>query len=133
MVAPPLRGMPVRFPRLAVLALSLSMPLAACSSGDLDYLTSFGSAPDDEEMVAEAPAPETAGQPAASSAPRQVATGQPGSPSAPAMNPWCSQVMTADVTMAQRNGLDQATQQRMAVTSYRQCLAIFTDANTSAN
>jgi hypothetical protein len=36
--------------------------------------------------------------------------------------------MSADVAMAQRNGLDQATQQRMAVTSYRQCLAIFAGA-----
>src|SRR5688572_23126232 len=96
----------------------------------MDYLTSFGSAPsDDEEVVAEAPqtASEASNQ-AASSAPRQVATAQPGTPSAPAMDPWCSQVMSADVAMAQRNGLDQATQQRMAVTSYRQCLAIFAGA-----
>lgn len=118
----------MRFPKLAALALAVS--LASCSS-EWDYLTSFGSPPsDDEEMVAEAPAPQPANQPA-SSTPRQVAAAQPGAPAqagAPAMDPWCSQVMTADVANAQRNGLDQATQQRMAVTSYRQCLAIFAGA-----
>jgi len=118
-----IEGLAVRFPTFAVLALAVSLPLAACSSGDLDYLTSFGSAPsEDEEVVAEVPA-------AASSAPRQVAEAQPATTAAqttaPAMDPWCSRVMSADVAMAQRNGLDQATQQRMAVTSYRQCLAIF--------
>lgn len=117
----------MRIPKLTVLALAVSLPLAACSS-EWDYLTSFGgsSNKDDEEMVAEAPAPQTAQT--TSSAPRQVASAQPGAPAqagAPAMDPWCSQVMTADVAMAQRNGLDQATQQRMAVASYRQCLAIF--------
>lgn len=116
--------MPVRFPRLAVLALAVSLPLGACSS-EWDYLTSFGSpASDDEDVVAEAPpAPSQA-----ASAPRQVASAAAPAapaPAAPAMDPWCSQVMTADVAMAQRNGLDQATQQRMAVASYRQCLAIF--------
>lgn len=122
----------MRFPKLAVLALAVS--LASCSS-EWDYLTSFGSPPDDdEEVVAEAPAPQNANQ-AASSTPRQVASAQPATPSAPAqgtapvMDPWCSSVMTADVAMAQRNGLDQATQQRMAVSSYRQCLAIFAGAN----
>lgn len=111
--------------KLAVLALAVSLPLAACSTGDLDYLTSFGSTPsDDEEVVAEAPAP-----PPASISPRQVASAQPATPgaqaTAPAMDPWCSKVMTSDVAMAQRNGMDQATQQRMAVASYRQCLTIF--------
>jgi hypothetical protein len=125
----------VRFPIFAVLTLAVSLPLAACSSGDLDYLTSFGSArSDDEEVVAEVPPPpsETLSQTAA---PRQVAAAQPGTPSAqpPAMDPWCSQVMSADVAMAQRNGLDQATQQRMAVTSYRQCLAIFAGAAPTPN
>lgn len=121
----------MRFPRLAVLALAVS--LASCSS-EWDYLTSFGSPPsDDEEVIAEAPAPQTA-QP--SSAPRQVASAQAATPSAPAqtapaMDPWCSQVMTADVAMAQRNGLDQATQQRMAVASYRQCLAVFAGATAN--
>lgn len=111
----------MRFPRLAVLALAVSLPLGACSSGDLDYLTSFGSTPnDDEEAIAEA-APSQASAP-----PQQVASAPPAAPAgAPAMDPWCSQVMTADVAMAQRNGLDQATQQRMAVASYRQCLVIF--------
>jgi 3-oxoacyl-ACP reductase-like protein len=111
--------------------LAVSLPLAACSSGDWDYLTSFGSTPDDEEVVAEAPqTPTQSARQTASSAPRQVASGPAAAPGqAPAMDPWCSQVMTADVAMAQRNGLDQATQQRMAVTSYRQCLAIFTNAN----
>jgi hypothetical protein len=116
-----IEGLAVRFPTFAVLALAVSLPLAACSSGDLDYLTSFGSAPnEDEEVVAEAPA-------TASSAPQQVAAAQPATTAAqaPAMDPWCSRVMSADVAMAQRNGLDQATQQRMAVTSYRQCLTIF--------
>lgn len=128
----------MRFPKLAVLTLAVSLPLTACSS-EWDYLTSFGSPPaDDEEVVAEAPAPQTATQTAtqaASSAPRQVASAQPGTPpvqaAAPAMDPWCSQVMTSDVAMAQRNGMDQATQQRMAVASYRQCLAIFTGATTN--
>ena len=122
----------MRVPIFVVLALAVSLPLAACSSGDLDYLTCFGSAPsDDEDVVAEAP--QAASQPA--SAPRQVASGQPATASAqtPAMDPWCSQVMSADVAMAQRNGLDQATQQRMAVTSYRQCLAIFAGATPTAN
>ena len=114
----------MRFPRLAVLALAVSLPLGACSSGDLDYLTSFGSTPnDDEEVIAEAAPSQPASQTAT---PRQVASAPPAAPAgAPAMDPWCSQVMTADVAMAQRNGLDQATQQRMAVTSYRQCLTIF--------
>ncbi len=49
------------------------------------------------------------------------------------MDPWCSQVMSADVAMAQRNKLNQATQQRMAVTSYRQCLAIFAGAAPTPN
>jgi hypothetical protein len=125
----------VRFPIFAVLALAVSLPLAACSSGDLDYLTSFGSAPrDDEEVVAEAPQPPSE-TPSQTAAPRQVAAALPGTPSAqaPAMDPWCSQVMSADVAMAQRNGLDQATQQRMAVTSYRQCLAIFAGATPTPN
>lgn len=118
----------MRFPKLAVLALAVS--LASCSS-EWDYLTSFGNPPsDDEEVVAEAPAPQVPSQP--SSAPRQVAQAAapsaPAQATAPAMDPWCSQVMTADVAMAQRNGLDQATQQRMAVSSYRQCLAIFAGA-----
>ncbi len=39
-----IEGMVVRFPIFAVLALAVSLPLAASSSGDLDYLTSFGSA-----------------------------------------------------------------------------------------
>lgn len=118
----------MRFPTLAVLALAVSLPLTACSS-EWDYLTSFGSpSRDDEEVVAEAPA----AQPA--SAPRQVASAAPASApaqAAPAMDPWCSQVMTADVAMAQRNGLDQATQQRMAIASYRQCLAIFAGAGSN--
>lgn len=106
--------------KLAVFALAICLPLAACSSGDLDYLTSFGGSSSDDEQVV-APAPQTA-------ASRQVASAQPApAQAAPAMNPWCSQVMTADVAMAQRNGMDQATQQRMAVASYRQCLAIFGD------
>lgn len=114
----------MRFPKFAVLALAVS--LASCSS-EWDYLSSFGAAPsDDEEVVAEVPANQTPNQ-AAGSAPRQVASAQaaPAQATAPAMDPWCSQVMAADVAMAQRNGLDQATQQRMAVASYRQCLAIF--------
>ena len=125
----------MRFPIFAVLALAVSLPLAACSSGDLDYLTSFGSAPsDDEEVVAEAPQPPSE-TPSQTAAPRQVAAAQPGTASAqaPGMDPWCSQVMSADVAMAQRNGLDQATQQRMAVTSYRQCLAIFAGAAPTPN
>lgn len=116
----------MRIPKLSVLALAVSLPLAACSS-EWDYLSSFGGSSnnDDEEVVAEAPAAPT---PTTGSAPRQVASAQPAAPAqagAPAMDPWCSQVMTADVAMAQRNGLDQATQQRMAVASYRQCLTIF--------
>lgn len=121
----------MRIPKLAVLALAFSLPLSACSSGDWDNLTSFGGASnDDEEVVAEAPAAPSQ----AVSAPRQVAsTAAPSAPAqaAPAMDPWCSQVMTADVAMAQRNGLDQATQQRMAVASYRQCLAIFPSATAN--
>lgn len=125
----------MRFPKLAVLALAVSLPLAACSTSDLDYLTSFGGTPsDDEEIVAEAPEPQTATQ-AAIAASRQVASAQPATPSvqatAPAMDPWCSQVMTSDVAMAQRSGMDQATQQRMAVSSYRQCLAIFAGATAN--
>lgn len=114
----------VRFPKLTVIALAVSLPLAACSSGDWKNLTSFGETSNDDEEAA----PQTA-----SAAPRPVAQAVPQalpqSGAQPATDPWCTQVMGSDVAQAQRSGLDQATQQRMAVTSYRQCLAFFAGAN----
>ena len=82
--------------------------LAGCTDADWDNLTSFG--PRDQAQVAQAAAPVPATA-AASAAP-------------PAGNAFCLGVARQDATT---NGFDQATQQRVAVRSYQQCVELFGD------
>jgi hypothetical protein len=92
---------------MRVLTLLLVLPLlAACSADDWNYLTSFGASKPAEAEVAAAPATVPA-----ASAP-------------PAANAFCVGVAKQDATS---NGFDTATQQRVAVNSYRQCVAVFGD------
>ena len=90
---------------MRALALLLLLPLlAACSAGDWDYLTSFGNA---KRAQALAPAPAAIARAA---------------PAQPAPNAFCVAVAKQDAT---GNGFDTATQQRVAVSSYQQCVGVF--------
>jgi hypothetical protein len=90
-------------------AASIVFCLSACSS--LDGLLTFARSPaaDPEPTVAVAPQPVP-----------QVAAAD----AATAQNAWCVAAATADVTRAASDGFDTATQQRMATTTYQQCVAM---------
>jgi pyruvate/2-oxoglutarate dehydrogenase complex dihydrolipoamide acyltransferase (E2) component len=95
------------------LAFLLFLPLlTGCSGSTWDYLTSFGSDADDTPEVAAAAAPDQASAPA----PAAPAAAQ-GAP-----NAFCMAVARQDAT---ENGFDTATQQRVLVRNYRQCVATF--------
>jgi len=88
-------------------ALLLLLPfLAGCTDADWNHLMSFGGSRDREEVTQAA---------ATAPAPAPVAA-------APASNAFCTNVAQQDAT---GNGYDQATQQRVALQSYQQCVAIF--------
>jgi hypothetical protein len=106
---------------MRALPLILLLPfLAGCSGGAWDYLTHFGNDP--AEATASS-APEARQQPAprpqqtASAAP---AGAQPASAAPP--DPFCLAVARQDAT---ENGFDTATENRVAVHSYQQCIQVF--------
>ena len=90
--------------RVCVILLILPF-LAACSGLDWDHLTSFGTS---ERAQAAAPAP--------------VSVARAAAPAQPAPNAFCMAVAKQDAT---GNGFDTATQQRVAVSSYQQCVGVF--------
>ncbi len=90
---------------MRVSALALLVPLlAACGPVDWQHLTSFGNSPRPE-----------ANTPATASAPQSA-------PAAPAPDPFCLAVARQDATT---QGFDQATQGRVALRSYQQCVGLF--------
>jgi hypothetical protein len=92
---------------MRVLALLLLPLLAGCTDADWSHLMSFGGSRDRQEVTraaAAAPAP------------------APAAAAAPASNTFCMGVAQQDAT---GNGFDQTTQQRVALRSYQQCVAIF--------
>ncbi len=91
--------------RIPVLLLVLPL-LAGCSDADWNHLMSFGGSRDRRDVT----------QAAAPAAPVPVAA------AAPASNAFCMGVANQDATS---NGYDPATQGRVALQSYRQCVAIF--------
>jgi hypothetical protein len=91
--------------RIPILLFVLPL-LAGCSDADWSHLMSFDGSRDRQE-VSEAAAP---------TAPAPVAA------AAPASNAFCMGVAQQDATS---NGYDPATQSRVALQSYRQCVAIF--------
>jgi hypothetical protein len=106
-------------PLLLVVPLALPL-LAGCSHDTWDYLTSFGASEDAETTASAAPAAQTAvsaGTPATPPGAQTAQTAQAGAPS-----PFCLAVAKQD---AMENGFDTATQGRVAVQSYRQCVATF--------
>jgi hypothetical protein len=88
--------------RVPVLLLLLPL-LAGCTDADWDNLISFGGHDAATQVATAAPA---------------VAT----PPAPPASNAFCMDVARKDATT---NDFDEATQQRVAVRSYQQCVAIF--------
>jgi hypothetical protein len=97
------KDFPMRVP-LLLIALPL---LAGCTDADWNRLMSFGGGSDNPaasaQMARAAPAP----------APAQAAA---------APDPFCLGVAKQDATT---NGFDQATQGRVAIRSYQQCVGIF--------
>jgi hypothetical protein len=90
---------------MRVCAILLVLPfLAACSGVNWDSLTSFGTS---ERPQAAAPAPVSVARAAAAQ---------------PAPNAFCMAVARQDAT---GNGFDTATQQRVAISSYQQCVGVF--------
>lgn len=103
---------------MRIFAVLLLVPLlGGCARGDWEYLTSFG-AP--RKAVAPAPAaPVTATR----AAPTTVARAAPvQAASAPAPDPFCMAVAKQD---AMENGFDPATQGKVALRSYQQCVQVF--------
>jgi hypothetical protein len=91
--------------RAAVLLLFLPL-LAGCTDADWDHLMSFASQDRSEVTQAAVTTPAAAPPPAA-----------PGAQSA-----FCLDMARQDATS---NGFDEATQQRVALRSYQQCVALF--------
>ncbi|HWC62449.1 MAG TPA: hypothetical protein VG501_02425 [Rhizomicrobium sp.] len=104
---------------MRLLTLIALLPLlAGCSSGTWDYLTHFGN---DSEQATPEPAPRAATEArptqTASAAP---AGAQPGQAQPP--DPFCLAIAREDATAS---GFDSATESRVAVRSYQQCIQIF--------
>jgi hypothetical protein len=95
---------------MRVLPLFVLLPLlAGCSSSDWDHLFRFGN--DTDEAAAPAPKVAAAAPPAGA---------QPAQ--APSPDPFCLAVAKEDAT---ENDFDTATENRVALRSYRQCVQIF--------
>jgi hypothetical protein len=102
----------------ALILVALLPLLAACSGADWDYLTHFGSDPgkaSQPEPRAEARPTQTASAAAAAPAGAQPAQAQQ-------PDPFCLAVAQED---AGQNGFDTATENRVAVRSYQQCIQVF--------
>ena len=111
--------------RIAV-CLTAALFLSACSDQDWSHALTFaglGGSPENPPPPPAAPArPQAAAQPApvtAQAAPAPVPEG-----AQPQPNAFCVSVATQD---AGGNDFDPATQQRVFVQSYRQCVAVFGD------
>jgi hypothetical protein len=103
---------------MRVLTLMALLPLlAGCSNGTWDYLTHFGSDPGQASKPEPRAATQVPPNQTASAAP---AGAQPGQAQPP--DPFCLAVARED---ASENGFDSATEGRMAVRSYTQCIQIF--------
>jgi hypothetical protein len=92
---------------MRVLVLLVALPLLA-GCGEWDYLTSFGTS---KRAEAEAPAPP----------PARIAQTAPAG-AQPAPDPFCLGVARQDATT---NGFDQATEGKVAIRSYQQCVGLF--------
>jgi hypothetical protein len=97
---------------MRILSVLVFLPLlAGCSGGDWDYLFHFGN--DTKEAGEPAPPPKVAAAaPPAGAQPAQ----------APAPDPFCLAVAKEDAT---ESGFDTATENRVALRSYQQCVQIF--------
>jgi len=94
--------MPTKITGLCAMAFGLA--LCGCASFDR-AVTYTGIAKDDSAVVIAEPAP-----------PARIARPQPNSD-------WCARVADNDLRNAKSDGMDAATQQREARTSYTQCMA----------
>ena len=106
--------------------LAAALFLSACSEQDWNHALTFTGLGDSRENPSPPPA---AARPAPVTAQAAPATAQP-APAAmpegaqPQPNAFCMSVATED---ASGNDFDPATQQRVFVQSYRQCVAVFGD------
>ncbi len=97
---------------MRVLVLLFALPLlAGCGAMDWDYLTSFGSS---KRAEADAPA----------APPARIAQTAPAGaqPAPPAPDPFCLGVAKQDATTG---GFDAATQGKVAIRSYQQCVGLY--------
>jgi hypothetical protein len=107
------------------MALALLPLLAGCTDTDWNRLLSFGPSGNGQSTNSQST---TAARPAAVAAPARVATAAPvpaPAPAAPAAaqpNAFCLGVARQDATT---NDFDTPTQQKAAVQTYQQCVAIF--------
>jgi hypothetical protein len=107
----------MRTQALTISALIALLPLlAGCSAGDWDYLTHFGSDSKAEAPAAQPRIAEARPQPA----PAAPAGAQPGQAQPP--DPFCLAVAREDAT---GGGFDTATENRVALRSYQQCIQLF--------
>ena len=110
--------------RLAAL-LCAALLLAGCSDADWDHLMRFGDAPRVADRTGPAPIATAAQDAGVKDAGAQDA-GQAAQPvaasAAAAPNAFCLSVANQRATS---DGFDAATQARMAISNYRQCVAIF--------
>ena len=98
-------------PWLLVLVLPL---LAGCTDSDWNSLLGFGQSGNDARPAAAAPARVATAAPTPEPVPAAPAAAQP--------DPFCLGVARQDATT---NDFDTSSQQKAAVQSYQQCVAIF--------
>lgn len=105
-----------------VTLLAAALLLSACTDQDWQHALSYtgmGGSQETEPQAAAAPPP-------AAAPPAPVAQAQPASPipdgAQPAPNVFCQNVASQD---AGRNDFDAATQQRVFMQSYQQCVTVF--------
>lgn len=108
--------------RIALL-IAAAFCLSACTDQDWNHALSFVGVKGGQNAAAPAQAARPAQQPTAAAARPAPAPAQTAD-AAPKPNEFCLGVATQD---SQANDFDPATQQRVLVQSYRQCVAIFGD------
>ena len=113
--------------RIAV-CLTAALFLSACSDQDWSHALTFaglGGSHDNPSPPPAAPPPQAAAQPAPVTAQAAPAPAAMPEGAQPQPNAFCMSVATQD---AGGNDFDAATQQRVFVQSYRQCVTVFGDA-----
>ena len=102
-------------PRIAI-SIAAALLLSACSDQDWSHALTFVGVGGSKAAPAQ-PRPVAQSRPMAQAAPAQAPAQQAAPP-----NQFCESVASQD---AQGNDFDPATQQRVFVQSYQQCVAVF--------